>query len=211
MLNDMEAARQRAGRDDDKRLLRGSKSRRRVLDRAIDVASVSGLDGVTFGKLAADLGVSKAGIQTLFASKEALQLATIERATALFSETVIDPCHTAPAGIARLRALLERWVIYAEMPLFEGGCFWGANVAAFDSQPGPIHDALFARQQEWIGVLAEQLRCAIAEGELTARDIEATAFELDAVLMATNIALRAGDANAIKRARRITGRLLGST
>jgi AcrR family transcriptional regulator len=211
MLDAMRTTRQRAEGGDDKRLVRGSQSRRRVLDRAVDVASVSGLDGLTFGKLAGDLGVSKAGIQTLFTSKEALQLATIERAGALFAETVVDPCRTAPAGIARLRALLERWVMYAETPLFEGGCFWSANVAAFDSRPGPIHDALFAHHQGWIGALTEQLRCAVAQGELTARDSEATAFELDAVLMATNIALRAGDAGAVNRARRITGRLLGST
>lgn len=179
-----------------------------VLNRAVDVASVRGLEGLSFGALAADVGVSKAGIQTLFGSKEALQIAVIERAHELFVDTVITPVQAVP-GLTRLRALLVSWVRYAESPRFEGGCFWSANLAAFDSQPGRVHDALFAAQEAWRASLARELHTAIQQGELDQLDVDATAFELDAVLLATNVALRAGDRDAIPRMWRIVERLLG--
>lgn len=197
--------------DGDKRLLRGQRSRRTVLNRAVDVASVRGLDGLSFGALAADVGVSKAGIQTLFGSKQALQIAVIERARELFADAVIVPARAAPRGLERLRALLDGWIRYAEDPLFEGGCFWSANLATFDSQPGPVRDALFASQSAWVAALAEELRHAAERGEIGQLDVDATAFELDALLLATNVALRAGDAEATPRLRHIIGRLLDTT
>jgi AcrR family transcriptional regulator len=175
----------------------------------VDVASVRGLDGLSFGALAADLGLSKAGIQTLFGSKQALQIAVIEHAHELFVSAVLAPAQTASRGLARLRALLDGWTRYAEEPLFEGGCFWSPNLPAFDSQPGPLRDALFASQNAWIAALAEELHQAIERGELDRLDVDATAFELGAVLLATNVALRAGDGSAIPRMRRIIERLLG--
>jgi AcrR family transcriptional regulator len=210
MLDDASSVHDPSAGRVDKRLIRGQKSRGRVLDRAVDVASERGLDGLSFGTLAADLGVSKAGIQTLFRSKEALQLAVIERADELFAGAVIDPSQAAPRGLARLSALLDRWVRYADEPLFEGGCFWSANLATFDSQPGPVHDALFVRHQRWIHLLADELRCAVDRGELGDLDVDATAFELAAVLLATNVALRAGDADAIPRMRRIVDGVLAA-
>lgn len=210
MLYDASSPREPSPDHTDKRLIRGLKSRRRVLDRAVDIASERGLDGLSFGTLAADVGVSKAGIQTLFRSKQELQLAVIEHAHELFVETVIAPSQAAPRGLARLRALLDRWMRYVDDPLFEGGCFWGANLAAFDSRPGPVHDALFAHQQRWTGLLADQLRFAVDHGELGHMDVDATAFELDAMLLATNVALRADDAHALPRMRRIVEGLLAS-
>lgn len=193
---------------DDKRLLRGQRSRRMVLNRAVDVASIRGLDGLSFGGLAADVGVSKAGIQTLFGTKQALQIAVIERAHELFIGAVLAPARAEPCGLRRLRALLDGWIRYAEDPLFEGGCFWSANLATFDSQPGPLRDALFSARNAWVATLAEELRQAAAQGEIGQLDVDATAFELDALLLATNVALRVGDADASQRLRHIVDRLL---
>jgi AcrR family transcriptional regulator len=203
MLDDASSLHAPTAAHTDKRLIRGLRSRRRVLDRAVDIASDRGLEGLSFGALAADLGISKAGIQTLFRSKQELQLAVIERAHELFVGAVVEPSQATPPGLARLRALLDRWVSYADEPLFEGGCFWSANLATFDSQSGPVHEALFARHERWTRLLADELRFAVDHDELGPMDVDATAFELAAVLLATNVALRAGDADAIRRMRRI--------
>ena len=187
----------------DKRLLRGAKTRQVVLRHAVDVASSEGLEGVSFGRLATDTGLSKAGVQTLFRTKETLQLAAIAYAREMFIEAVTRPARSAPPGVARLRALLENWIVYAETPLFAGGCFRAANLARYDSQPGEIRDALFRDQQDWIGVIAVELRYAIQAGEIADLDVDLTAFVIDAVLCATNTALRLGDTAAVDRARRI--------
>ncbi|MBF6451387.1 TetR/AcrR family transcriptional regulator [Nocardia elegans] len=192
----------------DQRLRRGARSRRAVTRRAIEIASVDGLDGLSFGRLAEDLEVSKAGIQTLFRTKEKLQLATVDAARAVFVETVVRPARDAPAGIARLRALVDRWIDYVERPVFPGGCFLGANLPIFDSRPGPVRDALREQQRDWVAVLAAQFRRAVDAGEIADVDPEAAGFEVAAVLNAVNVALRLGDDDSVAMARGVIDRLL---
>ncbi|WP_406398607.1 TetR/AcrR family transcriptional regulator [Streptomyces sp. NBC_00879] len=195
----------------DKRLLRGARTRKIVLRRAVDVASMDGLNGVSFGRLSVDTGLSKAGIQTLFKTKETLQLAAVEFAREMFIDAVIRPAKSAPRGVARLRALLDHWIVYAETPLFAGGCFRAANLAEFDSRPGPVRDALFHDQQEWREVIAAEFRHAVATGELADLDVDLTVFQIDALLCAANTALRTGDTDAVSKVRRIVEGFLVSS
>lgn len=187
----------------DKRLLRGARTRGIVLRQAVDLASLEGLENVSFGRLAANIGLSKAGIQTLFKTKEALQLATVEFAREMFIDAVIRPVKSAPRGAKRMRALLDRWTVYAETPLFAGGCFRAANLAEFDSKPGPVRDALFHDQREWRDCIASELRYAVATGEIADLDIDLAVFQIDAVLCAANTALRTGDDDVMSKVRRI--------
>lgn len=187
----------------DRRLLRGAQSRRTIARHAVDVASLDGLDGLSFGRLAADLGVSKGGIQTLFGTKETLQVAVAEAAREAFEEAVTRPPLAQPPGVARLRALADRWIAYAEEPLFPGGCFWAANLPVFDSKPGPVRDTLARQQRAWRSLIAAELRHAADNGQITAFDADLVAFQVDAVLTATNTALRLGDDSAVDTARRI--------
>ncbi|MGP4104792.1 TetR/AcrR family transcriptional regulator [Nonomuraea sp. KM90] len=187
----------------DGRLLRGARSRRAITRHAVDVASLEGLNGLSLGRLATDLGMSKSGIQTLFRTKEKLYLATIATARELFLDAVVRPAQAAPPGAARLRALIDHWIGYAEQPLFTGGCFWAANLPDFDSRPGPIRDNLTRQHQDWLSLIAAELRHALDAGEIAALDPDLVAFQTDAVLTATNTALRLGDRDAPGRARRV--------
>ena len=189
----------------DGRRLRGDRTRALVSRHAVDVASVDGLGGVSIARLAGDLQLSKSGIATLFGTKERLQLATIEAAATAFTDEVVRPVMTVPRGAARLCALIERWLDYAAAPLFPGGCFWVENLAAFDAHPGPVRDALAAQHRSWLGLLATQLRDAVADGEIAEIDADLTAFQLQAVLAAASIALRLGDTGAPDKVRRILG------
>ncbi|MCC3317475.1 TetR/AcrR family transcriptional regulator [Nocardia africana] len=201
--------RQAVAESADQRLRRGARSRQAVTRRSIEIASVDGLDGLSFGRLAEDLGVSKAGIQTLFRTKEKLQLATVEAARELFVDTVVRPARDAPAGVARLRALVDEWIDYVQRPMFPGGCFLGANLPIFDSRPGPVRDALREQQRAWVALLTAQFRRAVAAGEIADVDPEVAGFEVAAVLNAVNVALRLGDDAAVGMARQVVDRLLG--
>ena len=192
----------------DQRLLRGARARRTVARQAVHLASVEGLTGLSLGRLAADLGISKSGIQTLFGTKERLQLAAVESAREMFVDAVVRPALAAPRGVDRLRALVEHWIVYAETPLFRGGCFRAANLAEFDSRPGPVRDALFRDQRDWRALLAGELRAAVDAGEIAELDPELTAFQIDAVLCATNTALRLGDPDAVDTLHRVIDGLL---
>jgi AcrR family transcriptional regulator len=193
----------------DRRLLRGARSRRTVVRHAADVASLEGLDGLSFGRLATDLGVSKGGIQTLFSTKENLQVAVVEAAREAFEEAVVRPALTRPHGAARLSALVDRWLDYATAPLFPGGCFWAANLPVFDSRPGQVRDTLARQQRAWRSLIADELRHAADGGEVAALDADLVAFQIDAVLTSTNTALRLGDDSAVDMARRVIDGFLG--
>lgn len=187
----------------DGRLRRGARSRRNVLRHAVDAASLDGLNGLSLGRLARDLELSKSGVQALFGTKENLQVAVAEFAREVFSDAVVRPALSAPKGAARLRALIDRWIAYARTPLFPGGCFWAANLADFDSRPGPVQEVLVRQQRAWRELIASELRHAIDAGEIAGLDTELAAFQIDAVLTAANAAMRLGDRHAADKVRRV--------
>ncbi len=108
----------------DGRIRRGDRTRRLVLRRAVDVASVDGLEGLSIGRLATELSISKSGLIAHFGTKEQLQLATIRAARAIFATTVVEPALQQPAGLGRVRALRDAWLDYSSDRRFPGGCFF---------------------------------------------------------------------------------------
>src|SRR5689334_2680839 len=149
---------------------KGEQTRAAILERAVDLASAEGLDGLTIGRLATELGMSKSGLFAHFGSKQELQLATVEAAARRFATTVIEPALSAPDGAPRLRALGENYLEHLD--LYTGGCFWAATSIEFDDRPGPVRDAIAAALDGWLGELARQARIAGAE------DPDRVAFEL---------------------------------
>ncbi|HKS90533.1 MAG TPA: helix-turn-helix domain-containing protein, partial [Tepidiformaceae bacterium] len=57
---------------------RGERTRRAILEEAAAIAAAEGLEGLSIGRLAAELGMSKSGLFAHFGSKEDLQVATVE-------------------------------------------------------------------------------------------------------------------------------------
>lgn len=171
----------------DGRLARGEETRRLTLRRAVDIASVGGLDGLSIGRLSGELGLSKSGVFAHFGSKEELQLAAVAHAAEVFTEQVITPALTAPRGLPRLDALMERWLDYSRRRVFPGGCFFAAVTPEFDARPGRVRDALAAARREWVGMLARLVAEAVAQGHLPAgTDPDQLAFELNALGRAAN-------------------------
>ncbi|MCH6587229.1 MAG: helix-turn-helix transcriptional regulator [Proteobacteria bacterium] len=56
----------------------GERTRKAILEAAVDLASVEGLSALTIGRLARHVGMSKSGLFAHFGSKEELQLAAVE-------------------------------------------------------------------------------------------------------------------------------------
>lgn len=85
------------------------------------VASIEGIEGLTLGRLAEVLHTSKSGIQTLFGTKQELQLSIVAAASHVFECDVLLPAERQQAGLPRLRALMSYWIDYLE--IFEGDAF----------------------------------------------------------------------------------------
>ncbi|WP_225440338.1 TetR/AcrR family transcriptional regulator [Amycolatopsis eburnea] len=166
----------------DKRILRGMQSRQLILDRAMNIASVEGLESLSVRRLATELDVSKSGVFALFGSKEELQLATVRAAIEVFTAKVVRPARKAPPGIRRVRALGESWLRYTRRPVFDGGCFFTAAAAEFDARPGRVRDTIASARQDWQIFYAATTSEAQELGEITADlDPADLAFELDAL------------------------------
>src|SRR3954454_17260431 len=105
----------------DGRRARGDSTRRAILRRAMQIASVDGLEGLSLAGLAADLGMSKSGLFAHFGSKELLQLSTLRAARRVFSDMAIAPAEEAPEGIERLVVLTVSWLDYIGTDTFAGG------------------------------------------------------------------------------------------
>ncbi|MGI8460572.1 MAG: TetR/AcrR family transcriptional regulator [Solirubrobacterales bacterium] len=174
-----------------------------ILERAVDIASRDGLEGLTIGRLAGELEMSKSGLFRHFGSKEELQLATVAEAAEMVVEEVVNPALSAEEGEPRLRALCEHYIDHLEREVLSGGCFWGATSAEFDDRPGPVRDAIRDAVAAWSGALARQAELA------GFTDPEQLSFELQAIAQGANSAYRLfGDERAFTRARRAFERLL---
>jgi AcrR family transcriptional regulator len=194
----------RAARPRRRRRSDGERSRAAILRAAARLATVDGLDGLSLGRLADAVGMSKSGLFAHFGSKEELQLATVEAASATFDEMVIDPAAEAHAGVARLRAYVNRFLDHVEDGVFPGGCFFVSAVSELGTHPGPVRDGAMAFSQRWLGLLAEEVAAGQAAGELDpAADTPQVAFELNAFMVLGNMQFVAsGDPAALDRVRR---------
>src|SRR3954468_17318982 len=94
-----------------------------IIARAVAVASVEGLGGLTIGRLAADLEMSKAGVLGHFGTKEELQLEALGAAREIYRREVWEPARDAAPGRARLLAIADAWLSYLARDVFPGGCF----------------------------------------------------------------------------------------
>jgi AcrR family transcriptional regulator len=187
-------------------------TRTRILDRSLALASVDGLEGVTIGRLAADLGMSKAGVIGHFGTKEALQLATLAEAVERFRDRVPARAVGARPGVERLTRAFAEWIDYMAGAEGHGGCFLTSVATEFDGRPGPVRDAVLAALSRWSEYVAAELRSAVDAGELPAdTDVDQLVFELDGIALAARQAIQLhADPAAPDRARRAIGRLLGS-
>ena len=158
---------------------KGEETRSSVLGSALSLATQVGLEGLTIGKLAEHVGMSKSGLFAHFSSKENLQVAILDEATARFVALVVAPALKKPRGEARLRALFENWLAWSKVDFMPGGCIFIQAGVELDDRPGPALDRYLASQKDWLGVLAGAARIAVEEKHFRKDlDVELLAHEM---------------------------------
>ncbi len=179
-------------------------SRAATLDTAVQLASVVGLEGLTIGRLADTLAMSKSGLVGRFGSKQQLQLAALELAVEIFRQTVYDPAASQPRGLRRLNAICDAWIDYLGRPPFPGGCFLTTASVEFDARPGPVNEAVKSVMRTWVRVLEREAKTAIENGELAPEtDPKDVAFTINALAVGANCDYQLHrDLRSLHRARR---------
>ena len=157
---------------------KGERTRESILRAAVDLASLEGLEGLTIGRLASELKMSKSGLFAHFGSKQDLQLATVDMASEIFKEKVVLPALAESKGMPRLLALCERWLSHVENKVFPGGCFFTAASFEFDSRPGPVRNAIVKAMSMWLSTLMRAIEEAQTIGHLKP-DVKADRLALE--------------------------------
>jgi AcrR family transcriptional regulator len=185
-------------------------TRDRIIDSALTLASAEGLEGLTIGRLATGLAMSKAGVIGHFGSKEALQLAVLEAAVERFTLRVPARAVGARPGTERLTRTYDEWIAYMAEGEGHGGCFLTSVASEFDGRPGPVRDAVLAALGAWTAYVLAELDTAVETRQLPERtDVDQLAFELGGVILAAGQSIKLHrDPQAPTRARRAIARLL---
>jgi AcrR family transcriptional regulator len=185
-------------------------TRDRIIESALALASAEGLEGLTIGRLAAALEMSKAGVIGHFGSKEALQLAVLDAAVERFRLRVPARAVGARSGTERLARAFDEWIDYMAEGEAHGGCFLTSVASEFDGRPGPVRDAVLDALAAWSAYVATELNTAVETRELPERtDVDQLVFELNGVALAANQSIQLHrDPQAPTRARRAIARLL---
>lgn len=158
---------------------RGENTRQEILRTSVDIASAEGLNGLTIGRLASELKMSKSGLFAHFGSKEDLQLATLETASRVFVSEVVRPAEKFEHGLPRLIALVEAWIKSVDNTCNRGGCFFYAVSAEMDDRPGRVRDLISKLTRDWIDALTKEMKLAIRLGELEKScDAELVVFQI---------------------------------
>ena len=191
---------------------KGEDTRTAILDRSVALATQVGLEGLTIGRLATELHLSKSGLFAHFRSKEALQIQVLDAAAERFVDEVVKPAVREPRGEPRIRALFDRWLAWTKSNSGPGGCLFVAAAAELDDRPGPVRDRLVDLQKGWLEMIAIVFRTGATEGVFRPDlDPEEFAHDLYSVMLGYHHASRLmRDPRAEKRAHAAFGRLLSS-
>ena len=155
-------------------------TRERILDQGLALMSQAGLEGVTLGVLADQVGMSKSGLFAHFRSKEEVQISLLEHTARVGAEHIIAPSMKQPEGLPRLKALVKHWFGWAPRAGLPGGCPVAAGLFEFDDIAGPVRNKILEMEAEWRALLIQTVTEARSLGHLRS-DLDADPIRVGAV------------------------------
>jgi AcrR family transcriptional regulator len=185
-------------------------TREKILERGLDLVSQLGLAGVTLGVLATDVGLSKSGLFAHFRSKEAVQLALLQRMSRVADAVVVAPAMRQPPGLRRLTTLVKKWLGWTTRAGLHGGCPVAAALFELDDAEGDVRAEVVAMESRWRALLSQLTAEAVALGELGRDlDVEQFVWELCGIYLSHHASRRfLRDPKSDRRASQAFGALL---
>ena len=144
---------------------KGALTKAMIVDRALQIASHQGLEGLTVGHLAEALAMIKSGVFAHFGSREELQLAVVREYYRRFESRVFEPALREPKGLPRLQKMINLWMQTSIQEL-SAGCIFISGAVEFDDRAGPVRDELVHSVQIWRAALRRAIEQAIEVGDL---------------------------------------------
>lgn len=171
--------------------MKGRNTKARLLAAGLDMLSEDGLSGLSLGRVADAAGLSKSGLFAHVRSKDQLEIALLDAGADLARRTVVAPAMQAPAGLARLRTLIDHWLGWSARAGLRGGCPVAAALFELDDRPGPVRDHVAMLEQHWRGLLSSLAAEAVDRGELRQDlDVQQFVWELCGIYLSHHAASR---------------------
>ncbi len=162
---------------------KGSATKSTILQAALEIASKSGLEGITIGHLAESVGMSKSGVFAHFGSREELQIEVIRKYYEYFSEIVFAPALNKAKGLPRLRQMIDSW-LKISVGENTSSCFFISGAVEFDDRPGIVRDELVRSVEDWRAAIRRAIKESIAAGHLKKSvNVEALLFQLYSIVL----------------------------
>lgn len=183
---------------------KGELTKQTILDTAVSLAGMLGLEGLTIGRLAEELKLSRSGLFAHFRSKERLQKQVLETAAQQFTDNVIRPALHAPRGLPRVQSLFESWMTWLKDDKNAGGCIFIASAVELDDKPGPVRDALVEIQKEWFRTRVRVVQTCVEQKHFRKNlDCEQFAHDMNSIMLGFHYSARLlADSKAEERVRR---------
>lgn len=163
----------------------------RVLDAGLEMLSVGGLSGVTFGTLAQAVGMSKSGLYAHFRSKEDIQLRLLGHAGALAATKVLAPAMAEAPGLPRLSAVMRNWLGWTRRAGLRGGCPIASALFELDDLDGKVRTWVGNAEAKVRALLASLVEEAIGEGALRSDlDVDQIVWELRGIYLGHHVSSR---------------------
>lgn len=135
--------------------------------------------------------MSKSGLFAHFRSKEAVQIALLERAAALADEHVVAPALRVGPGLPRLRTLIDAWIGWTRRAGLSGGCPVAAGLFELDDAHGDTRDALMRMESHWRDLLSNCTAEAVEAGHLSSDlDVGQFVWELSGIYLSHHASVR---------------------
>jgi AcrR family transcriptional regulator len=136
------------------------------LRTGLKVASVHGIEGLTIGELAKQVGMSKSGLFSHFKSRDELQLEVLKLAVDQFVKKVMKPAFEKPRGMARVKALFKNWIAHVDgSEAVAGGIVLISASVELDDCPGKLRDFVLKAQKDLIFNIEKAARITVEEGQ----------------------------------------------
>ncbi|OWQ44290.1 TetR family transcriptional regulator [Roseateles noduli] len=154
-----------------------------IVDVALEMARLDGLDSLSIGEVAKRLNLSKSGVFSRIGSREALQAAVLESFEKIFQQEVILPALREPRGLPRLDAMVRAWLARVDGP--HGNCLYVAGAFEYDDRDDAMRDRLLDGVRRWRQTMRRTLVQAQDAGQLRVdADLDQLIFELDGLFTA---------------------------
>ena len=172
------------------RALKGQQTKQAIVETALQLASRSGLEGLSIGVLADAMAMSKSGVFAHFGSREELQISVVRAYHERFNAEVFMPALEVKRGLPRLKQMFALWAERVSVEI-DSGCIYISGAVEFDDRPGAVRDALFGMVQTWHLALRRAIELAIECGDLRAdANAQQILFELHGLVLALHFHAR---------------------